>query len=89
MKNIYIVFSFFAIISSVVAQNQNTKVADKLFQKFEFVNAIIEYQKLVDNGKADNYVFKQLADCNYNIFNSTEAIKWYSKAILSSQDSEI
>ena len=89
MKNIYIVFSFFAIISSVVAQNQNTKVADKLYQKFEFVNAIIEYQKLVDNGKADNYVFKQLADCNYNIFNSTEAIKWYSKAILSSQDSEI
>jgi tetratricopeptide (TPR) repeat protein len=89
MKNIYIVFSFFAIISSVVAQNQNTKVADKLFQKFEFVNAIIEYQKLVDNGKADNYVFKQLADCNYNIFNSNEAIKWYAKAILSSQDSEI
>jgi outer membrane protein OmpA-like peptidoglycan-associated protein/tetratricopeptide (TPR) repeat protein len=89
MKNLYIVFAFFAIISSVVAQNQDTKVADKLFQKFEFVKAINEYQKLFDNGKADNYVFKQLADCNYNIFNSNEAIKWYAKAILSSQDSEI
>lgn len=74
MKNLYIVLSFFAIISSVVAQNQDTKVADKLFQKFEYVKAIIEYQKLVDNGKVDSFVFKQLADSNYNIFNTTEAI---------------
>ena len=88
MKNLYIVLSFFAIISSVVAQNQDTKVADKLFQKFEYVKAIIEYQKLVDNGKVDSFVFKQLADSNYNIFNTSEAIKWYSKAILSSQDAE-
>lgn len=88
MKNLYIVFSFFAIISTVVAQNQDTKVADRLFQKFEYVKAIIEYQKLVDNGKADGYVCKQLANSNYNIFNSTEAIKWYAKAILSSQDAE-
>ena len=88
MKNLYIVLSFFAISSSIIAQNQDTKVADKLFKKYEFVKAIKEYQKLVDDGKADGYVFKQLADTYYNMFNTAEAIKWYAKATVTAQDAE-
>ena len=88
MKNLYIVLSFFAISSSIIAQNQDTKVADKLFQRYEYVKAIKEYQKLVDDGKADGYVFKQLADTYYNMFNTAEAIKWYAKATLTAQDAE-
>ena len=88
MKNLYIVLSFFAISSSIIAQNQDTKVADKLFQRFEYVKAIKEYQKLVDQGKADGYVYKQLADTYYNMFNTGEAIKWYAKATETVQDSE-
>jgi outer membrane protein OmpA-like peptidoglycan-associated protein len=88
MKNLYIVLSFFAISSSIIAQNQDTKVADKLFQRFEYVKAIKEYQKLVDDGKADGYVYKQLADTYYNMFNTAEAIKWYAKATLTAQDAE-
>ncbi|MGV1012785.1 MAG: OmpA family protein [Flavobacterium sp.] len=88
MKNLYIVLSFFAISSSIIAQNQDTKTADKLFHRYEYVAAIKEYQKLVENGKADGYVYKQLADTYYNMFNTAEAIKWYSKAIQTSQDAE-
>ena len=88
MKNLYIVLSFFAISSSIIAQNQDTKVADKLFQRYEYVKAIKEYQKLVDDGKGDGYIFKQLADTYYNMFNTAEAIKWYAKATLTNQDAE-
>lgn len=88
MKNLYIVLSFFAISSSIIAQNQDTKVADKLFSRYEYISAVKEYQKLVDSGKADGYVFKQMADAYYNMFNTAEAIKWYAKATASKQDAE-
>ena len=88
MKNLYIVLSFLAISTSIIAQNQDTKVADKLFQRYEYVKAIKEYQKLVDGGNSDGYVFKQIADAYYNMFNTTEAIKWYAKATTSKQDAE-
>lgn len=88
MKNLYIVLSFFAISSSIIAQNQDTKAADKLFSRYEYISAVKEYQKLVDSGKADGYVYKQMADAYYNMFNTAEAIKWYAKATISKQDAE-
>lgn len=88
MKKIYIILSILIIGSSAIAQNQDTKAADKLFLRFEYVKAIKEYQKLVDAGKVDSYVYKQLADIYYNMFNTEDAIKWYSKATLITQDAE-
>ena len=88
MKNLYIVLSFVAISVTMSAQNKNTKAADKLFARFEYINAAKEYLKLVENAKADPYVYKQLADANYNMFNSTEAVKWYAKATETQQDAE-
>jgi outer membrane protein OmpA-like peptidoglycan-associated protein/tetratricopeptide (TPR) repeat protein len=88
MKNLYIVLSFVAVSFTVSAQNKDTKLADKLFARFEYINAAKEYQKLVENGKSDPYVYKQLADANYNMFNSAEAIKWYAKATETQQDAE-
>ncbi|WP_298303372.1 OmpA family protein [Flavobacterium sp.] len=88
MKNLYIALSFVAISASVFAQNKDTKAADKLFSRYEYVSAAKEYQKLVDNGKGDGYVYKQLADTYYNMFNTTEASTWYAKATESSQDAE-
>lgn len=88
MKNLYILLCFVAINSTVFAQNKDTKSADKLFNKFEYVSASKEYLKLVDKGKADSYVYKQLADTYYNMFNSTEAVIWYAKVTESSQDAE-
>lgn len=70
------------------AQNKNTKAADKLYDRYEFVDAAKAYLKLVEKNKADSYVYKQLADSYYNVFNTTEAIKWYAKAIATKQDGE-
>jgi outer membrane protein OmpA-like peptidoglycan-associated protein/tetratricopeptide (TPR) repeat protein len=88
MKNIYIVLSFVLTISSINAQNNDTKAADKLFERYEYVNAAKQYLKLTDTGKADEYVYKQLGDCYYNIFNAIEAEKWYTKAVTKQQDPE-
>lgn len=88
MKNLYIVVSFIAISFTLSAQDKNTKVADKLFNRFEYNDAAKEYLKLVENGKSDPYVYKQLADSYYNVFNSTEAVKWYAKATETNQDAE-
>ncbi|WP_298397367.1 OmpA family protein [Flavobacterium sp.] len=88
MKNLYIALSFVAISTSVFAQNKDTKAADKLFSRYEYVSAAKEYQKLVDNGKGDGYVYKQLADTYYNMFNTAEAATWYAKATETAQDAE-
>ena len=88
MKNLYIALSFGLISSALIAQNKDTKTADKLFSRYEYVDAAKEYQKLVDNGKGDSYVYKQLADTYYNMFNTTEAATWYAKATETNQDAE-
>jgi outer membrane protein OmpA-like peptidoglycan-associated protein/tetratricopeptide (TPR) repeat protein len=88
MKNLYIVLSFVAISFTVSAQNKDTKAADKLYNRFEYVDAAKAYLKLVENGKATDYVYKQLADSYYNVFNSAEAVKWYAKATEMTQDAE-
>jgi outer membrane protein OmpA-like peptidoglycan-associated protein/tetratricopeptide (TPR) repeat protein len=87
MKKIYITLSLLAGMS-LAAQNKDTEKADKLFARFEYVDAASEYQKLVDSGKSDAYVYRQLADSYYNVYNSKEAIKWYAKAAESTQDAE-
>ena len=75
-------------MSSLSAQNAATKKADKLFNRYEYVAAAEEYLKLVDNGKSDAYVYKQLADTYFNMFNTTEAARWYAKAVETDQDAE-
>ena len=81
MKNLYITLSFMLATMAVTAQNKSTKIADKHFNRMEYVEAAEEYLKLTEKGKADGYVYKQLADSYYNVFNYKEAAKWYDKAI--------
>ncbi len=89
MKNIYIVLCFVWIgATSINAQNAASKVADKHFARFEYVTAVKEYLKLVENEKADPYVTKQLAESYFNMFNTVEAAKWYEKLIKDPQDAE-
>ena len=77
-------FSFTAIL----AQNNSTKKADKLFERLEFVKAAEEYLKLAEKNP-DNYIISRLADSYYNIFKTREAEKWYSKIINKDPDSEV
>ncbi|MBR9758371.1 MAG: OmpA family protein [Algicola sp.] len=73
---------------SVTAQNKDTREADKYFSEYAFVEAIDAYNKLVEKGKADSYVYAQLAEANYNIFNTEEAEKWYAKALEGTGDQD-
>ncbi len=88
MKKIYLTLSFVIASGLLSAQNKDTKAADKLFDRYEYVDAAKEYLKLTENGKADTYVYKQLADSYYNVFNTKEAVKWYAKAVEQKQDAE-
>jgi outer membrane protein OmpA-like peptidoglycan-associated protein/tetratricopeptide (TPR) repeat protein len=88
MKKLYIALVLGIIAIPTFAQNSSTKKADKLFDRLQYVAAAKEYQKLVENNKADGYVYKQLADSYYYVFNPAEASAWYAKATETSQDAE-
>jgi outer membrane protein OmpA-like peptidoglycan-associated protein/tetratricopeptide (TPR) repeat protein len=90
MKN-FKTLLFITLMSSfcLTAQNKLTKRADKQFDRFEFVNAAESYNKLVEKGHGDSYIYNQLAESYYNIFNTVEAEKWYAKALESSDNPEM
>jgi outer membrane protein OmpA-like peptidoglycan-associated protein/tetratricopeptide (TPR) repeat protein len=90
MKKILTLFTIAALSSfSLIAQNASTKKADKHFKRFEFVEAAKDYEKLVENGKADTYVYSQLAESYYNVYNSEAAEKYYAKALEESTKPEM
>ena len=90
MKHLKLIITLVILSSfSVTAQTKATKKADKHFDKYQFVEAIEDYNKLVEKGEADAYVYGRLAEANYNIFNTTEAEKWYAKALETSQEPEM
>ena len=89
MKKTYILLILVLASSLISAQNKDTQIADKLFKKFEFISAAESYLKLVASYKEDGYVYRQLGDCYFNIYNTKEAAKWYAKAIAKKQDSEL
>ena len=75
-------------LTPILAQNNSTKKADKLFDRLEYVKAAQEYLKLAEKSP-DNYVISKLADAYYNIFNTKDAEKWYAKIINDDPDAEI
>ena len=88
MKNLYIALSFVIISSSLYAQTKDTEKADKLYNRYEYVDAAAEYVKLVEKGKGSPYLYKQLADTYYNMFNTASAAQWYAEAVKTEQDAE-
>jgi len=99
MKKIYL--SLLLVASLYTAQAQNTafistpqerlKHADQLFKRYEFVEAVEHYKKLVRGEKTDDYVVLQLAESYYHLFNTVESAKWYAKAVElnPNQDAEV
>jgi len=75
-------------LTPIVAQNNSTKKADKLFDRLEYVKAAQEYLKLAEKSP-NNYVIRKLADAYYNIFNTRNAEKWYAKIIDEDPDAEV
>jgi outer membrane protein OmpA-like peptidoglycan-associated protein/tetratricopeptide (TPR) repeat protein len=85
MKNLYITMGLVLATMAVTAQTKETKRADKLYAKLDYIDAAKEYQKL----DGSPYVYKQIAESYYNIFNSKEAVQWYAKATATPQEAEV
>lgn len=80
MKKLYtIVFLLVASTSLTFAQNKDTKNADKHFDRFEYVKAADEYQKLIKRGKADDYVYTRLAESYFLINETKKAEPFYRR----------
>lgn len=62
-------------------QKLTTKLADKSFVEFAFVEAIGLYEYAYEKDTTDNYVIKQLAESNRNIGNTEAVEKWLKKLI--------
>jgi len=88
MKKVYSFLCLLLIVTSGFGQNRHTEKADELYESYQYVDAIEEYLKLVKSKKANAYVFKQLADSYYNLFNKEKASEWYKRAIKKKQDAE-
>ncbi|MFC7773380.1 OmpA family protein [Flavobacterium sp. GCM10027622] len=88
MKKRYITISLFLLLTTGYGQNKSTERADKLFESYQYVNAIAEYSKLAEGKHANTYVFTRLADSYYTIFNTEAAAQWYAKAIQGKVDAE-
>lgn len=72
----------------LTAQTNDTKKADKQFARYEFVKAAESYKELVEDGKGSPYIYSQLAESYYNIYNTMEAERWYAKALETNPEPE-
>ncbi len=70
------------------AQNDDTRKADKHFNRLEFVDAIKDYEKLISKGKADAYVYKQLAIANYNISKARASERYFKQYFKNTEDAQ-
>tara|TARA_R110002074_G_scaffold696_5_gene3851 strand:- start:1139 stop:3025 length:1887 start_codon:yes stop_codon:yes gene_type:complete len=80
MKKIYTLFLIFTV-TFTVAQNKDTKKADQLYHRMAYVDAAEAYQKLLKKGKADRYVFEQLANSYYFINDTKKAETYYKRVV--------
>lgn len=85
MKKLYITLGLALATMAMTAQTKETEKADKLYARLDYIDAAKEYQKL----EPSPYIYKQIAESYYNIFNSKEAIGWYAKATATQQEAEI
>jgi len=80
MKKLYILPMFCCLFTiSLWSQNSDTKKADKHFDRFEYVDAIDAYEKLIRKGKANSYVYRQLAIANYKTSNFEESEQFFKR----------
>jgi outer membrane protein OmpA-like peptidoglycan-associated protein/tetratricopeptide (TPR) repeat protein len=80
MKNIYTAI-LIIIVNTIYCQNTTTQKADKLFDSYQYVDAIKEYLKLAENKNESIYVYEQLGNCYFIIFDNEKALSWYAKAV--------
>lgn len=79
-----IIFLLFLILILLIpdqgfSQKLTTKLADKSFDEFAYVDAIGLYEYAYQRDTTDNYVVRRLADANRNVGNTEEVERWLKK----------
>jgi len=74
------ILSFLFPIQSF-SQKLTTKLADKSFDEFAYVEAIGLYEYAYKKDTTDNYIVKRLAEANRNVGNTEEVERWLKKLI--------
>ena len=89
MKNLYMLSIFCCLASTTLwSQNSDTKKADKYFERFAYVDAIETYEKLIQKGKANAYVYKQLAIANMKTSNFEASEQLFKRYLRSNRNPE-
>lgn len=82
-SNIYLLILILICLFPNQANSQKltTKLADKSFEEFAYIDAIELYEFAYKKDTTDNYVIKQLAEANRNIGNTEQVEHWLKKLI--------
>ncbi len=89
MKHLYIIV-FSLIFVAGYGQSKKTKVADRLFERFKYQEAIRAYKRLLKSDRRDAvYIYKKLGDAYEEISQPVEAEKWYAKAVYDTDNEPI
>ena len=59
------------------------------FQDDYIVEAAKAYEEVISKGNGSEYVYAQLAEAYYNVFNTVDAEKWYAKTLETSEAPEL
>jgi outer membrane protein OmpA-like peptidoglycan-associated protein len=82
-SNIYLLILILICLfpHQAVSQKLTTKLADKSFEEFAYMDAIELYEFAYKKDTSDNYVVKRLADANRNVGNTEQVERWLKKLI--------
>ncbi|GAA4089555.1 OmpA family protein [Mucilaginibacter panaciglaebae] len=72
-----------SLITGIKAQEQpdTRQLADNLFERYEYFNALKIYQRLAEKSNVDGLIIERVADCYRLMGDYNKAEEWYAKAI--------
>ncbi|MDO6519857.1 OmpA family protein [Zobellia uliginosa] len=77
----YTILAFLLCSSLGYSQKRTEKKADEKFERYEYVDAIDDYEKLIDLGYSSEAIYSKLANSNYLNARYQDAATWYEKLI--------
>ncbi len=83
---------YFAILSltvcSVSAQKGKVESADKLYDRYAYIDAIATYERVAEKGYKDEKLFQKLGNAYYFNAELLKALKWYDELFNMNKDQE-
>ncbi len=83
IPNIFLLIVILSFLSAAQCYSQKitTRLADKSFEEFAYIEAIDLYEYAYSKDTTDSYIVKRLAEANRNVGNTEEVERWLKKLI--------